>query len=84
MAAVWCEGMNEQVRKYALILSYIALLNKEIAKRSAKLEELRKKKEEKREPLNDRLDGLNFHCVIIDEVAGNGETEKTRNETKEN
>ena len=61
--------MNEQVRKYALILSYIALLNKEIAKRSAKLEELRKKEEK-----NYSLDGLNFHCVIIDEVAGNVES----------
>lgn len=59
--------------KYASVLSYIALLNKEIAKRSAKLEERRKKKEEKREPQNDRLNGLNFHCVIIDEVAGNAE-----------
>lgn len=38
MAAVWCEGMNEQVRKYALMLSYIALLNKEIARNAALLE----------------------------------------------
>ena len=30
--------MNEQVRKYALILSYIALLNKEIARNAALLE----------------------------------------------
>lgn len=36
--------------KYSSILSYIALLNTEIARRSARLEELRKKKaEEKKE-----------------------------------
>ena len=53
--------------KYSSILSYIALLNAEIARRSAKLEEMRKKKtEEKKKPQNDRLDGLNFQFVIID------------------
>lgn len=64
--------------KYASVLSYIALLNKEIAKRSAKLEELRKKKEEKREPQNNRLNGLNFHTVIIDEIAGNAKIGETK------
>ena len=55
--------------KYSSILSYIALLNQEIARRSARLEELRKKKEEEKKELqNDHLDGLNFHCIIIDEV----------------
>ena len=76
------ETQIRQVRKlhckYASVLSYIALLNKEIAKRSAKLEELRKKKEEKRESQNDRLNGLNFHCIIIDEVAGNAEIGETK------
>lgn len=52
MAAVWCEGMNEQVRKYALILSYISLLNKEIARNAALLEakrEMRKSEKNKHE-----------------------------------
>lgn len=36
--------------KYSALFSYITLLNKEIARRSARLEELRKKKtEEKKE-----------------------------------
>jgi hypothetical protein len=48
--------------KYSALFSYIALLNAEIAR----LDELRKK-EEKKEPQNDRLDGLNFNCVIINE-----------------
>ena len=52
--------------KYSALFSYIALLNAEIARRSARLEELRKK-EEKKEQQNDRLDGLNFQCVIINE-----------------
>ena len=56
--------------KYSSILSYIALLNAEIARRSARLEELRKK-EEKKEPQNDRLDGLNFQCFIINEGERN-------------
>lgn len=76
------ETQIRQVRKlhckYASMLFYIALLNKEIAKRSAKLEELRKKKEKKREPQNDRLNGLNFHTVIIDEIAGNAKIGETK------
>ena len=37
MAAFRYEGMNEQVRKYAVILSYIALLNKEIARNAERI-----------------------------------------------
>ena len=58
MAAVWCEGMNKQVRKYALILSYIALLNKEIARNAALLEakrEMRKSEKTKHENKADRV-----------------------------
>ena len=33
--------------KYSALFSYIALLNQEIARRSARLEELRKKEEKK-------------------------------------
>ena len=58
MASVWCEGMNEQVRKYALILSYIALLNKEIARNAALLEakrEMRKSEKTKHENKADRV-----------------------------
>lgn len=50
--------------KYSALFSYIKLLNAEIARRSARLEELRKK-EEKKEPQNDRFDGLNAQCAII-------------------
>lgn len=54
--------------KYSALFSYIALLNQEIARRSARLEELRKKKEQqKEESVSNRLDGLNFNCVIINE-----------------
>ena len=35
--------------KYSALFSYITLLNAEIARRSARLEEIRKKKEEEKE-----------------------------------
>lgn len=44
--------MNEQVRKYALMLSYIVLLNKEIARNAAILEtkrEMRRSEKTKHE-----------------------------------
>lgn len=50
--------MNKQVRKYALILSYIALLNKEIARNAALLEakrEMRKSEKTKHENKADRV-----------------------------
>lgn len=53
-------------KKYSSLLAYIALLNTEIARRSARLEELRKK-EEKKEEKNYSLDGLNAQYVIINE-----------------
>lgn len=54
--------------KYSALFAYIKLLNAEIARRSARLEELRKKKEQqKEESVSNRLDGLNFQCVIINE-----------------
>lgn len=53
-------------KKYSALFSYIALLNAEIARRSARLEELRKKNQAtKKKPQNDRLDGLNFQYAII-------------------
>ena len=55
--------------KYSALFAYIKLLNAEIARRSARLEELRKK-EEKKEPQNDRLDGLNAQWVIIYDYEG--------------
>lgn len=59
--------------KYAPLFSYIALLTQEFAKQSARLEELRKKEAERRkkESARTQLEGLNFHTVIIDEIAGN-------------
>ena len=54
--------------KYSALFSYITLLNAEIARRSARLEEMRKKEEQqKKDPQDDRLDGLNFQYAIIDE-----------------
>lgn len=55
--------------KYSSLLSYIALLNAEIARRSARLEELRKK-EEKKEEKNFCLDGLNAQYAIIYDYEG--------------
>lgn len=55
--------------KYSALFAYIKLLNAEIARQSASLEELRKKKE-KKEPQNDRLDGLNAQWVIIYDYEG--------------
>ena len=54
--------------KYSALFAYIKLLNAEIARRSARLEELRKKEEKK--PQNDRLDGLNAQWVIIYDYEG--------------
>lgn len=57
--------------KYSALFSYVALLNAEIARRSARLEELRKKNQAtKKEPQNDRLDGLNAQWVIIYDYEG--------------
>ena len=58
--------------KYSALFAYITLLNREIARRSARLEELRKKKaEEKKESQNYRLEGLNVQYAIIDEGVKN-------------
>lgn len=68
------EQLRKLHEKYSALFWYIALLNAEIARRLAILEELRKNQEQqKKEPASNRLDGLNFYTVIIDEVAGNAE-----------
>ena len=55
--------------KYSALFAYITLLNREIARRSARLEELRKKEEKKAEK-NYCLDGLNYQYAIIYDYEG--------------
>lgn len=78
------EQLRQLHEKYSALFSYIALLNAEIARRLAILEELRKNQEQqKKEPASNRLNGLNFHTVIIDEVTGTAEIGENRNEAKQ-